>query len=124
MMSDSYANFYKLSLAGLEVELVKNVEQIREILVEYLKIKYNEVNRQKNKNNCFAKIASKCISYNHKIMSSGVIQHMDKIIEEYITLDFINNEMLFNKKNYTTMMKSHNPHKDNEGGLKLDLFAG
>ena len=30
-------------------------------------------------------------------MSSGIIQHMDKIIEEYITLDFINNEMLFNK---------------------------
>ena len=30
---------------------------------------------------------------------------MDKIIEEYITLDFINNEMLFNKRNYSNLLK-------------------
>jgi len=32
---------------------------------------------------------------------------MDKIIEEYITLDFINNELLFNKKNYHRMIASN-----------------
>ena len=88
---------------------------------EYLKIKYNETNRGKGKNNCFAKIASKCVSANHKIMSSGVIQHMDKIIEEYITLDFINNEMLFNKKNYLKCIKE-NTVEGNKPNINVYIF--
>ena len=36
---------------------------------------------------------------------------MDKIIEEYITLDFINNEMLFNKKNYDRTVQKYIPKK-------------
>ena len=39
---------------------------------------------------------------------------MDKIIEEYITLDFINNEMLFNKQNYMRMIKIRNEMKEAE----------
>jgi len=51
-----------MPLNDLEKLLVQNVEQIREILTEYLRIKHNEADRIKGKNNCFAKIASKCIS--------------------------------------------------------------
>ena len=60
-------------------------------------------------------------------MSSGVLQHMDKIIEEYITLDFINNEMLFNKKNYNRMIKNSEKRKKEEkdgGGALNNLFGG
>ena len=43
-----------------------------------------------------------------------MIQHMDKIIEEYLTLDFINHEMIFNKKNYEKMVASSDKIKPKE----------
>jgi hypothetical protein len=114
-MSDHYAEFSFHNLAELENLLMVNLEEIKEMLSEYDKIKYREIMKVKlGKNNCFARIANKCIKDSNRTTSSGLIQHMDKIIEEYLTLDFINHEMLFNKKNYEKMLASNEKIKPKE----------
>lgn len=75
------------------------------LLADYFYKKRKQIKKQNNMKNSLQKLAQMYKQKNHQYISSKNILHMDNIIEEYINLDIINEEILFQENDFEKNLK-------------------
>jgi hypothetical protein len=75
------------------------MNDISVLIHEYLHQKRRQIKSIKNTKNPILKITQQFKEKNFNVIKSKDIKHFDYIIEEYISLDIINNELLLREHN-------------------------
>ena len=71
------------------------LSEIAVLFNEFMHIKKHQQKKQQNKQKSLAKLATQYLSHNQHLLPSKNIQHMDTILEEFLNLDMINEQILF-----------------------------
>lgn len=75
----------------------ENLHDTSILMAEYFFQKKRQIRKTKAQENNLMKMTQMMKKVNHKTLQSKYIHHMDNIIEEYINLDILNDQLLFDE---------------------------
>ena len=95
-------NIDKMSREQLTELFNKTISDISVLINEYLYQKRRKIKRTEGMKNSLLKVTALYKEKFHNIIKSKDIAHLDTIIEEYLSLDDINNDLLFSESNLSS----------------------
>ena len=84
---EDYCNYKNIKINDLELLLVQNISDIREMLLEFFRLKNFRKRQEEKQKHSIKGILNVAMKRTRRLLSSKNFEHMDRIIEEYLNIE-------------------------------------